>query len=112
MINYASDPVMFDTDYRRYVSQLESSQKVVNKDFEKKAKLENPMYFNEPIDTFSSVVKNSHQEPRWSYNAIKPYVQKQIMGSYLHERFEKTPCYWGTQKFYPKNKPNLAEHWE
>jgi hypothetical protein len=34
------------------------------------------------------------------------------MGSYLHERFEKTPVYWGTQKFYPKNKPNLAEHWE
>ena len=112
MINYASDPVMFDTDYRRYVSQLEASQKVINKDFEKKAKLENPMYYNQPINTFTSVVKNSHQYPRWSYNPIKPYIQKQVMGSYLHERFEKTPVYWGTQKFYPKNKPNLAEHWE
>lgn len=113
MRNYpVDDPVMFDTEYRRYVSQLEASQKIKRQDFSTPARLESPMYYNEPIGTFTSVVKNSHQEPRWSYNHIKPYIQKPIMGSFIHERFEKTPVYWGTKKFYPKTKPNLAEHWE
>ena len=112
MVNYVSDPIMFDSEYRRYVSELEKSQKIKKQDFEKPAKLESPMYYNEPVNTYNSIVKNSHQEPRWSYNPIKPYVQKQVMGSQLHDRFQKTPVYWGTKKFYPKNKPNLAEHWE
>jgi len=112
MVNYTDDPVMFNTDYRRYVSQLEASQKIKRQDFEQPRNKVAPMYYNEPVNTFTSDVMNSHQYPRWSYNPIKPYIQKQVMGSYLHDRFEKTPVYWGTQKFYPKNKPNLADHWE
>jgi len=44
MVNYVDDPVMFDTDYRRYVSQLEASQRIKKQDFEQPRSKVAPIY--------------------------------------------------------------------
>lgn len=111
--NYLQDdPVCFNDKYRRYVAGKELSERLAKRDFSKKNIEIETMYNNQAPNAFTSLVKNSNGFPRSTYNPIKPYQQKQIMGSKLQKDIDTSTIYWGSHKYSRANCPKLSEHWE
>ena len=106
------EPVCFNDKYRRYVASRELSAKISKRDFTQKDMEHETMYINVPHNQFSSLVKNSHQYPRGDYNPIKPYQQKQVLGSKLQKDIDTTTIYWGSKKYTRANAPILQLHYE
>ena len=106
------EPVCFNDKYRMYVASKELSERIAKRDFTKKDMEHETMYINVPHNQFSSLVKNSHQYPRGDYNPIKPYQQKQVMGSKLQKDIDTSIIYWGSKRFNRNTAPKLQAHWE
>lgn len=105
------EPHVFYTQYRNYVSDLEK-RKLANIVKIKNDIIHNTDYIDRSPKTYASVVKNSHQYPRWSFNPITPYVQKPIVGSALLENMDDEVVYFGSKKYTRKTCPRLPEHRE
>lgn len=102
-------PISFNESYRNYVSDNVINQKNKKIAFSKESNLHPPNYLTVPIHTFSSIVENSHQNPRGGINFIKPYSYQNIYKNDFHKNFLNEPIWVGSKKYTRATLPNRME---